>query len=60
MAKLIDEGSKLMSGKCPYSGFFWSIFPHSDQKNTEYGHFSGSCDVRNSNFCYNTAYNKSV
>ena len=33
--------------KCPYSEFFWSVFPtfglNADRKNSEYGHFSMQC-----------------
>ena len=35
----------LLRDKCPYSGFFWSAFQmreNTDQKNSEYGQFSGS------------------
>ena len=38
---------KTLRKKCPYSGFFWSVFScirteNIDQKNSKYGHFSCS------------------
>ena len=40
---MFHVNNKTLREKCPYSDFFLvRIFPHSGQKNSEYGHFSRS------------------